>query len=97
MGVWSVCRGIDQCCQMVYLHTRNPTLGMFGGSWNGKCWYILWSFGIFYNHSSYVVMAFGYFLWSLGRYILSRYGILSQEKSGNPGRDRRCTLLNTHT
>jgi hypothetical protein len=24
-----------------------------GGPWNGKCWYILWSFGIFYSHLEY--------------------------------------------
>jgi hypothetical protein len=22
----------------------------FGGPWNGKCWYILWAFGIFYGN-----------------------------------------------
>jgi hypothetical protein len=22
----------------------------FGGSCNGRCWYILWTFGLFYNH-----------------------------------------------
>jgi hypothetical protein len=41
---------------MVYLHTKNPNLGIFGGPWNGKCWYFkvhlkyftaLWPFGTF--------------------------------------------------
>jgi hypothetical protein len=30
-----------QGCQMVYFHTKNPNLVYFGGTWNGKCWYIL--------------------------------------------------------
>jgi hypothetical protein len=31
----------------------------FGGPWNGKCWYILWPFGIFYCHLLYNLWPFG--------------------------------------
>jgi hypothetical protein len=30
----------------------------FGGPWNGKCWYILWTFGTFCGH-------FGILKWNL--------------------------------
>jgi hypothetical protein len=47
----------------------------FEGPLSGKCWYILWPFGIFYGHFV--------FLWSFVAHI-SRFGVLYQEKSGNP-------------
>jgi hypothetical protein len=55
-------------------------------------WYILWPFGIFYGHLVYF-MAIWYILWSFGIfyghlviwYIFPPFGILCQEKSGNPG------------
>jgi hypothetical protein len=49
----------EQGCQMVYFQTKNPNLG---GSWNWKCWYILWPSGICYGR---VVkfMAVWYSLW----------------------------------
>jgi hypothetical protein len=25
----------------------------FGGPCNGRCWYILWTFGLFYSHLTY--------------------------------------------
>jgi hypothetical protein len=53
----------------------------FGGPYNKKCWYILWSIGIFCR-------PFGIF-WPFGSivviwYIFPHFGILYQEKSGNP-------------
>jgi hypothetical protein len=48
----------------------------FGGSCNGRCWYILWTIGKFYSHLVNFVA-----IW----YIVSRFGMLHQEKSGNPG------------
>jgi hypothetical protein len=44
-----------QGCQMVCFQTKNPNLGKFGGTWNGKCWYIFWSFGIFYGQLVYFI------------------------------------------
>jgi hypothetical protein len=70
---------------MVYAQTKNRNLGTFGRilQWKmfGVC--ILWTFGlcffrpfnIFYGHLVY----FG-LIW----YIFPRFGILYQEKSGNP-------------
>jgi hypothetical protein len=51
-------------------------------------WNILGSFGIIYGHFVYF-MAIWYILWPFGNvaviwYIFLRFGILCQEKSGNP-------------
>jgi hypothetical protein len=40
-------------------------------------WNILWTFGILYDHFAHCV-----FIW----YIFSYFGVIHQEKSGNPGR-----------
>jgi hypothetical protein len=48
----------------------------FGGPWNGECWYILWSFGMIHGHSVHFVV-----IW----YVFPGFGILCEEKSGNPG------------
>jgi hypothetical protein len=52
-----------------------------GGPWNGKAWYV---------YSMAIITAIWYILWPFGNlapiwYIFSRFGILCQEKSGNPG------------
>jgi hypothetical protein len=72
----------DQGCQMVYFRTENTNLGKFWRALGWKMlvyfmaiWYILWSFGIFYN----VVLKL---------YINHRFGILCQEKSGNSDWER---------
>jgi hypothetical protein len=39
----------------------------FEGSCNGRCWYILWSFGLFCGNFVYFV-ALWYILWSFGIY-----------------------------
>jgi hypothetical protein len=54
-----------------------------GGSCNGICWYILCPFGLFYCHLVYFA-AIWYSLWYFGIYF-PRFGMLHQEKSGNPG------------
>jgi hypothetical protein len=47
--------------------------------------YILWPFGLFYGYLVYFV-AIWYILWLFDtlRCIISRFGMLYQEKSGNP-------------
>jgi hypothetical protein len=67
--------GNIQGCQMVCFQTKNPNLGKF---WRALDWkkLILWPFGIFYGYLVNFV-----FIW----YILSRFGNMYQEKSGNPG------------
>jgi hypothetical protein len=69
---------------MVCFQAKNTNLGMFWRALDWKMlvyfiiiWNILRSFGIFYGH---LVM-----LWKFW-YIFSRFGILCQEESGNPGR-----------
>jgi hypothetical protein len=71
-------------CQMVYIYTKNSNLGIFSRvlEWkillhfyrNLEHRYILLPFGIFYAH---LVS-----LWTCGIFFL--FGILYQEKSGNP-------------
>jgi hypothetical protein len=72
----------DQGCQMVYFNTKNINLGIF---WRDLMWKILVNFcglfGIFYGH---LVM-----LWSFGKFF-PRYGILYEQKSGNPECDQKC-------
>jgi hypothetical protein len=52
-------------------------------------WYILWSSGIFYGHLAYVMA-----IWS----IFPRFGMLYQEKSGNPAHTLMSTAsVNEHT
>jgi hypothetical protein len=55
--------------------TKNHIWVNFLGSCNGRCWYVLWTFDVFYGHLVYFVV-----IW----YILPRFGMLNREKSGNP-------------
>jgi hypothetical protein len=71
-----------QCCQMVCFQTKNTYLGKFWRvlQWKMMVYFmdtrsILRSFVIFYGHLVKFVVI---------RYISPRFGILYQEKSGNP-------------
>jgi hypothetical protein len=73
---------VGQGCQMVYFQTKNPNLGKFLMALDWKMliyvmsiWYILRTFRIFYDHWVHFVII---------RYIFSGFGIMHQEKSGNP-------------
>jgi hypothetical protein len=75
--------GCAQGCQMVHFQTKSPNLGKFVSAldWKMLIYFmsicnILWTFGIFYDHLVHYV-----FIW----YIFSGFGIMNQEKSGNPG------------
>jgi hypothetical protein len=77
-----------QGCQMVYFKTKIPYLGKF---W--KASHRMENVGIFHGHLEYFT-AIRYILWSFGNvvvswYIFPSFGILCQEKSGNPGRTFR--------
>jgi hypothetical protein len=73
----------ERGCQMVCFKTKNPNLGKF---WRALQWKML----VYFNDTwSILHMLFCYILWTFGvvRGILvyfSRFGILYQEKSGNP-------------
>jgi hypothetical protein len=54
----------------------------FRGPCNGRCWYIVCTLGPFYGLLLYF-MDIWYSSWKFG--IFSRFGILCEEKSGNPG------------
>jgi hypothetical protein len=62
---------------MVCFHTKIPIWGNFGGPNVGKCWYILWPFGLFYGNLVLLVV-----IWYI-------FCMLLQEKSGNPGKKSR--------
>jgi hypothetical protein len=69
---------VIQGCQMVYFQTKNPNFGKFWRSSDWKLFIcfitirnILRTLGIFYDH---LVHFYGF----------SRFGIMYQEKSGNP-------------
>jgi hypothetical protein len=68
-----------QGCQIVCFQTKNPNLGKFWKALDCKfmpIWIIFWRFGIFYDYLVHFVFIF---------YIFSGFGIMYQEKSGNPG------------
>jgi hypothetical protein len=46
---------VAQGCQMGFFQTKNPNWVNFGGSFNGKCWYILWTLGPFYGLLLYFI------------------------------------------
>jgi hypothetical protein len=74
---------------MVSFQTKN--WAYLGGPWNGKYCYIVWSFGIFYNHWVFLC-ALGNFvvicpLWYIVPKKAGEPG-LDQEKSGSPGPQR---------
>jgi hypothetical protein len=48
-------------------------------------WQILWPFDLVYSHLAYFVAIWN-ILWSFGICIFPRFGLLHQEKSGNPNR-----------
>jgi hypothetical protein len=85
---------------MVHFQTKNPNLGKFWGSLEWKMlvyfmviWNILWQFGIFYGHLEHF-NAIWNILWPFGNvvviwYIFPRFGVLSDDKSGNPGRNKK--------
>jgi hypothetical protein len=50
---------------LLILRPKIPIWVYFGGPWNGKCWYILWPFGIIYDHLVNY-MAVWYCMWSFG-------------------------------
>jgi hypothetical protein len=57
-------------------------------------WYILWPCGLFYGHLVYFMAILAHFvaIWDIFMimwYIFSLFGMLYQEKSGNPGRHDR--------
>jgi hypothetical protein len=77
---------------MICFQTKNPNLGKF---W--KALYVMENAGIFYSHLEYFTVIW-YILYPFVNvvviwYILPRFGILCQEKSGNPaGNIQRPTL-----
>jgi hypothetical protein len=76
--------GGRQGCQMVYFYTKNPNLGKFWMCLQWKMlvyfmaiWSILRPFGIFCGRLLYFMV--------ICKVYFSRFGMLYQDKSGNPG------------
>jgi hypothetical protein len=63
----------------------------FGGSLNGRCWYILWTLGPFYGLLLYF-MDIWYRLWKSG--IFSPGLVFSAKKSGSPGGKKKIVGTN---
>jgi hypothetical protein len=55
----------------------------FGESRTGRCWYILWTLGPFYGLLLHFMDTW-YVQFVVIWYIFPRFGILYEEKSGNP-------------
>jgi hypothetical protein len=62
----------------LFFKPKIPICAIYGGTWNGKCRYILWPLAILYTYSK----IFGIFYGNLVYY--SSFGMLHHEKSGNP-------------
>jgi hypothetical protein len=82
--------GPDQGCQMVCFQSKNPNLGKFWRALNWKkliyfvaIWNILLKFGMFYSFGTICVHLVHF----------SCFGIMHQEKSGNPCPDAIKHLL----
>jgi hypothetical protein len=58
---------------LVYYQTQN--IESFWGPCNGRCWYILWTFGLIYGQLVYFMD-----IW----YIFTHFGIFTKKESGNP-------------
>jgi hypothetical protein len=65
-----------QGCQMVHFPSKNPNFGYILEGLRAE------DAGIFYAHLEYF-MVIRYILWSVG-YIFLHFGMLHQEKAGNP-------------
>jgi hypothetical protein len=65
----------SRVARLYILKPKIPIWVNIGGSCSGTRWYMLWSFGQFSGYLVYFVA-----IW----YIFPRFGILYQEKSGNP-------------
>jgi hypothetical protein len=46
---------VGQGCQIVIFQQKIPIWVNFGESFNGRCWYIVWPFRLFYLHLVYFV------------------------------------------
>jgi hypothetical protein len=63
----------------------------FGGTCNGRCWYILWAFGLRILRPIGLLCGHLVYFMALG-YIFPGFGMLYQEKSGNPDLQREFFL-----
>jgi hypothetical protein len=66
----------------IFSNQKSQIWVIFGGPCIGRCWHILWTFGLFYSLLVYF-MDNRYILWLFGIFF-TRFGMLRQEKSGNP-------------
>jgi hypothetical protein len=67
--------GSSKGCQMAYFWTKIPIWVNFGGSYDGRCRYILWTFGL------HILRTFGILCGTFG--LFSHVWV--KEKSGSPG------------
>jgi hypothetical protein len=75
---------------MAYYQTKNPDLGKFQRVLQWKIFvgrYITWPFDLLYGYLVYFV-AIWYMLWLFD--IFFRFGMLCEEKSGNPADHENC-------
>jgi hypothetical protein len=53
--------GVSRVARWFVFKPKIPIWVNFGGRWYGRCWCIIWPFGLFYGHLTYFT-AFGYIL-----------------------------------
>jgi hypothetical protein len=57
---WTKNSHVSRVARWYIFEPKEQIWVFFGGSCNGRCWYILWTFGLFYGHLVYL-MYIGYF------------------------------------
>jgi hypothetical protein len=72
-----------QGCQMAYLHSKNPNVGVFWMVY--LCWYMLWPVGTFYCHSVYIAVIHYIFVHFVFFVYICHFGIQYRVNSGSPG------------
>jgi hypothetical protein len=90
MFIYVLSRNVKQGCQTAYSQTKNPNLGKF---WRVLQCKVL----VYFMAISFIVLPFGIFCGNLVNftvvwYIFSRFGVLFQDKSGNPDAKASCIL-----
>jgi hypothetical protein len=77
---WGQNHAQNQGCQMVYLHAKNSNLGIFCKAFEWKM--LVYSISIWYLYGYFCNVL--YVFWGHLVYIFPLFGMLYQEKSGNP-------------
>jgi hypothetical protein len=78
---------------MVHFQTKPPSFGTFRKAFEWKIFVIIYDRLAYFVAVCFILWQFGYILWSLLHCL--HFGVLCQEKSGNPAGDDRLQQVST--